>query len=161
MNKEYSVEEARVKAENYCAMAERCKAEVRLKLQQWGIAVESLEMILTHLEKECFINEVRYAKAFVRDKYRFSQWGRVKIAHALRMKGVSDSCIKEGLQQIDDEEYLSILQGLLAKKKRTIKYANDYELNGKLIRFAASHGYEMGEILLCLKELGCSDESLD
>lgn len=161
MRKEYSAEEACAKAEAYCTLAERCKSEVRLKLQQLGTAADVVEGILTHLEDECFIDELRYAKAFVRDKYRFSQWGRVKISHALKMKCIMASYIEEGLKQIDDEEYQSILSGLLSKKKRTVKYANHYELNGKLIRFAIGHGYEMNEILLCLKQIGCSDEYLD
>lgn len=161
MKKIYSEEEARVKAENYCAMAERCISEVKCKLQQWGTTMEAAEKILVHLEKEGFVDEYRYAKAFVRDKYRFSQWGRIKIAQALRMKNLPDICIEEGLQEIDDEEYLSVLSKLLVKKKRTVRCANEYELNGKLIRFAAGHGYGMGEILSCLKQIGCSDEYLD
>ncbi len=84
MKKEMSENEARYKAEAYCSMAEHCRAEVMEKLYQWGVSSEWMEGILNHLEQEGYIDQVRYAKAFVRDKYRFNQWGRIKIAQSLR-----------------------------------------------------------------------------
>lgn len=161
MKKECSESEVRIKAEAYCSVAERCRSEVAQKLWQWGASAEAEASILKHLEVENYVDENRYAIAFVRDKYRFSQWGRIKIIHALRMKHISESDIKEGLEHIDEEEYLSILNDLLSRKKRTVKASNDYERNGKLIRFAAGHGYELDDILSCLKQQGCGDEYME
>ena len=161
MKKECSVDEARVKAEIYCAKAERCKCEVLHKLQLWGAPMEHEENILAHLEKEGYIDESRYAKAFVRDKYRFSQWGTMKISQALRLKRIPDASIKKALLEINVDEYLSILKQMLAKKKPSVKYANDYEMRGKLIRYAVGHGYEMDDILFCLQQLEIEDEYLD
>lgn len=161
MKKEYSVEEARNKAEAYCSVAERCPMEVATKLTQWGVSAESVDEIIGQLIKEKFIDSLRYAKAFTRDKYRFNQWGRVKIAQALRMKQIASTEIRLALEEIDEEEYRSILRSLMAKKLKTIKTANDYERSGKLIRFAVGHGYEMESILDCMKQLGCEDESFD
>lgn len=154
MKKECSVEEARFKAEAYCSASEHCRADVLEKLYQWGAPEETWRDILGHLEKEKYIDESRYAVAFVRDKYRFNQWGRIKISQALRMKQIPASCISEALEEIEEGEYLSVLTSLLKKKLRSVKASNDYERNGKLIRFAAGHGYEMSDILLCLKKLG-------
>lgn len=161
MKKEISAEEALVKAEAYCSMSEHCKAEVLTKLQQWGAPEESWEGVISHLLKERYIDEQRYANFFVRDKYRFNQWGRVKISQALRMKHIPSACISEAMKEIDEAEYHSILSALLKKKARSIKASNDYERRGKLIRFAASHGYEMGDILQCMNQLGYDDEYLD
>ena len=161
MKKEISAEEARIKAEAYCSASEHCASEVMGKLQQWGAPEDAWEAIVRHLEKERYIDECRYACAFVRDKYRFNQWGRIKIAQALRMKQISSSCISEALEEIDEGEYLSVLFSLLKRKARTVKASGDYERNGKLIRFAASHGYEMGDILQCMKKMGCDDEYMD
>ena len=102
-----------------------------------------------------------FAKAFVRDKYRFNQWGRVKIANALRMKCISSACIAEAMEQIDEDEYLDILATLLKKKLGSVKGANDYERNGKLIRFAMGHGYEMNDILMCIKQMGYDNEYME
>lgn len=154
VKKELSVQEARFKAEAYCSASEHCKADVFGKLYQWGVPGELWEDIVNHLEKEKYINENRYAVAFVRDKYRFNQWGRVKISQALRMKHIPKDYIAAAMEDIEEREYLSVLTSLLKKKLRSIKASNDYERNGKLIRFAVGHGYEMGDILRCLKTLG-------
>lgn len=161
MKKEMSAEEARLKAEAYCSLSEHCKSEVLGKLQQWGAPEKTWEAILNHLEKERYIDESRYATFFVRDKYRFNQWGRIKIAQALRMKHIPSACIDEAMEEIDEQEYLNILTSLLKKKVRSIKASNDYERNGKLVRFAAGHGYEIGDILLCMKRMGYDDEYME
>lgn len=161
MKKEMSVEEARLKAEAYCSLSEHCKSEVLGKLQQWGAPEKTWEAILNHLEKERYVDESRYATFFVRDKYRFNQWGRIKIAQALRMKHIPSACIDEAMEEIDEQEYLNILTSLLKKKVRSIKASNDYERNGKLVRFAAGHGYEIGDILLCMKRMGYDDEYME
>jgi regulatory protein len=161
MKKELSAEEARLKAEAYCSLSEHCKSEVLGKLQQWGAPEETWEAILNHLEKERYVDESRYATFFVRDKYRFNQWGRIKIAQALRMKHIPSACIDEAMEEIDEQEYLNILTSLLKKKVRSIKASNDYERNGKLVRFAAGHGYEIGDILLCMKRMGYDDEYME
>lgn len=161
MKKELSAEEARLKAEAYCSLSEHCKSEVLGKLQQWGAPEKTWEAILNHLEKERYVDESRYATFFVRDKYRFNQWGRIKIAQALRMKHIPSACIDEAMEEIDEQEYLNILTSLLKKKVRSIKASNDYERNGKLVRFAVGHGYEIGDILLCMKRIGYDDEYME
>ena len=161
MKKELSAEEARLKAEAYCSLSEHCKSEVLGKLQQWGAPEKTWEAILHHLAKECYVDESRYATFFVRDKYRFNQWGRIKIAQSLRMKHIPSACIDEAMEEIDEQEYLNILTSLLKKKVRSIKASNDYERNGKLVRFAAGHGYEIGDILLCMKRMGYDDEYME
>lgn len=161
MKKECTAEEARFKAEAYCSLVEHCSDDVLRKLEQWGVPSESHEQIIEYLKKERFIDERRYAIAFVRDKYRFNQWGRIKIAQALRMKHIPSACIDEAMEEIDEQEYLNILTSLLKKKVRSIKASNDYERNGKLVRFAAGHGYEIGDILLCMKRMGYDDEYME
>ena len=161
MKKEMSAEEARLKAEAYCSLSEHCKSEVLGKLQQWGAPEKTWEAILNHLEQERYVDESRYATFFVRDKYRFNQWGRIKIAQALRMKHIPSACIDEAMEEIDEQEYINILTSLLKKKVRSIKASNDYERNGKLVRFAAGHGYEIGDILLCMKRMGYDDEYME
>lgn len=161
MKKEMSENEARYKAEAYCSMAEHCRTEVLEKLYQWGVSPVWMDGILNHLEQEGYIDHLRYAKAFVRDKYRFNQWGRVKIAQALRQKHLSSAEISPAMEEIDEAEYLSILECLINRKLPGIKAKNTFERNGKLVRFAASRGYEMDEILCCLKRIGCDDGAFD
>lgn len=161
MKKECTSDEARVKAEAYCAVSEHCKDEVFRKLEQWGAPADSFEPIIQHLEEENYLDEQRYAIAFVRDKYRFNQWGKMKISQALKLKHVPSGCISRAMQEIDEEEYRVILASLLRKKRQGIKANNEYERNGKLIRFAIGHGYEMDEILRCIQQMGFDDGDME
>ena len=161
MKKEMSENEARFKAEAYCSMAEHCRAEVMEKLYQWGVPPVWMDGILNHLEQEGYIDSLRYAKAFVRDKYRFNQWGRIKITQSLRQKHLASADIVVAMEEIDEEEYFSVLEHLIARKLPSIKAKNSFERNGKLVRFAASRGYEINEILRCMKRLGCDDSAFE
>lgn len=155
--KEYTEDELKYKAEAYCSASERCPAEVEKKLMQWGGSSEIIETIMLHLFKERYLDTVRYCCFFVRDKYRFNQWGRMKIAQALRMKQLSATDIEKGMAEIDDMEYHSILSNLLKQKSRSIKSATTYERNAKLIRFAAGRGFLMDEILQHIKQVDQDD----
>lgn len=151
--KEYTDKELLSKAEAYCSTTERCPSEVLSKLRQWGSTEQLSSAIIAHLLKEQFLNEKRYCTAFVRDKYRFNQWGRIKIAQALRMKQLPEEAIDAGLQDIDEEEYTNGLQKLLRQKGKSIKAANAYEHNTKLIRFAIGKGFSMNEVLKYVKQI--------
>lgn len=161
MKKECTEDEARLKAEAYCVAAERCTDDVLHKLDQWGLPASSHELVIEHLKKERYIDDARYAVAYVRDKYRFNQWGRIKISQALKMKYIDSRSISLALQEIDEEEYLSILSSLLRKKAKSVKANSEYERNGKLLRFAASHGYEMDTILRCMEQMEDEDELVE
>lgn len=161
MKKECTESEARLKAEAYCAAAERCISEVRRKLQLWGVSEDSAEIIIQTLVKDNYISEQRYVVAFVREKHRFNRWGTSKIAQALRMKQLPSALIEEAMHELDKEEYLSALSSLLQKKMKEVKARNDYERNGKLIRFALGRGYGMDDILSCLRKMGCDDEYME
>ena len=161
MEKEISVKMACSKAEAYCSASEHCRKDVLVKLQQWGAPEDAWESILEHLQNEKYIDEFRYAVSFVRDKYRFNQWGRIKIGQALRVKDISAAHVAEAMKEIDEEEYHAILLALIRKKARSVKASSAYERQGKLVRFAASHGYEIGDILQCIEELGLADEFVD
>lgn len=156
--KEYTEAELKYKAESYCSKSEHCPEEVREKLRQWGATAEVAERILAALEKDRFVDTVRFCRAFVRDKYRFNQWGRMKIVQALRMKRLSSEDIEEGLEEIDDEEYAGILKNLLVQKSRSLKGGTEYERNAKLIRFAVGRGFAMDEVLRYVHQ---KDEFLD
>lgn len=134
----------------YCAASEHCRAEIEGKLQRWGIAYQVIERILKRLEEEKYIDEERFCRAFIRDKYRFAKWGKMKIRQSLQLKKISSTVYGPYLNEIDLEEYISILNDLLASKRKSVRAKNLFELNGKLIRFALSRGFEMKDILHCI-----------
>ena len=153
MSAQITEEEALNKVASYCSSAEHCRAEINDKLQRWGIAYEAIARILSRLETEKYIDDERYCRAFVKDKFRFAKWGKVKIAQGLYMKKISSDTVWRYLNEIDEEEYLQVLNGLLASKRKSIHARNEYERNQKLIRFAMSRGFEMKDIKRCIEVL--------
>lgn len=150
MSAQLTDEEALNRVASYCSTAEHCRAEINEKLQRWGIAYETINRILDQLEVQKYIDDERYCRAFVKDKYRFAKWGKRKIAQGLYMKKIASDVAWRYLNEIDEDEYLSILNGLLASKRKSIHAKDDYELNGKLMRFAMSRGFELKDIRRCI-----------
>lgn len=135
----------------YCSAAEHCRAEIAEKLQRWGIAYDAIDRILNRLEQEKYIDEERFCRAFINDKYRFAKWGKKKIGQALQLKKIPSSVYWPYLNEIDEEEYRAVLQNLLQAKRKSVHAGSEYELNGKLIRFALSRGFEMKDIARCME----------
>ena len=141
------------KASAYCATAEHCEADVRTKLQTWACAPEHIDKIIDYLKQENFLNEQRYCNAFVRDKFRFNQWGKTKIAMMLRTKNIAEETIAEAIDQIDDETYQQTVTTLLQTKLKGLKYRDEYDRKAKLIRFAQGRGFEYRIIAAAIEQL--------
>lgn len=141
------------KASAYCATAEHCEADVREKLRTWTCAPEHIDKIIDYLQQENFLNEQRYCNAFVRDKFRFNQWGKTKIAIMLRAKNIAEETIAEAIDQIDDETYQQTVTTLLQTKLKGLKYRDEYDRKAKLIRFAQGRGFEYGIIAAAIEQL--------
>ncbi len=117
------------------------------KLKRWEVAEEVAERIVAKLVKEKFIDEERYARAFVKDKFRYNHWGKVKIEHELKMRRIASRHIELGLEELKEEDNLETLRQIIEKKRPSVKGKNDYEIKGKLIRFALGRGFEMDDIM--------------
>lgn len=149
--KELTENEALQKAAAFCSGAEHCRSEIVRKLALWGLPAPSIEKITAYLQKEKYIDEERYCRAFVHDKVLYNKWGRTKIRMALRQKQISETAIKLALSDLPADDYLTGLQNILKAKSKTIKAANEYEKRNKLIRFALSRGFEMDAVCQCLQ----------
>ena len=150
-------QEAYLQLAAVCAQAEHCEQEMRDIMKRWEIDATTQDSIIARLVKERYINDERYARAFVKDKIRYNKWGRRKVQQALWMKRISDDIQQRVLDEIDEKEYLDVLIPLLKQKRKTIKANNDYELNQKLVRFALSRGFDFSIIRQCLTV----DEDMD
>ena len=133
-----------------CSVSEQCLSDIEAKLSRYDLTEEERTHILRHLVKEKYVDDRRYAEAYVKDKYRFNKWGRIKIAQGLRMKGIDTETIKSAMGAIDEEEYMDILRDLIKAKRRSTRGSSEYEINGKLIRFATGRGFEFAAIRECL-----------
>ncbi|WP_244824727.1 regulatory protein RecX [Carboxylicivirga mesophila] len=130
------------KAAALCSRKEYCTTDIRKKLVNWELGDEEVEAVLVRLVNEKFIDDSRYASYYVKDKFLFNGWGRIKIRFMLRSKGLSSSMIDEALEQIVDADYSEKLAELLHSKNRQIKNKDAWQTKAALVRFAQSRGFE-------------------
>lgn len=133
-----------------CAQAEHCQWEMLEKMRRWELPEEEQARVMQRLVSERYVDDERYARAFVKDKVHYNKWGRRKVEQALWQKHIDEDIRQRVLDEVDDSEYLAVLKPLLQQKRRSTKAANDYELNQKLVRFAVSRGFTFDIIRQCL-----------
>ncbi len=151
--KAISNKEALLRVQQLCSVKENCKHDIKEKLLQWGLIETDIEIIISKLVKNDFINEKRYAKFYVRDKYRFNKWGRIKIKYQLMQKHIPEELILSAYNEIDEKEYRKILINELSKKYKTLKSNNKYDTKAKLVRYAAGKGFENELILKTIENI--------
>lgn len=125
-----------------CARTEQCSADIHKKIIAAGLSEEEASEIVEKLREENYLNDKRYVKAYVSDKFRLNKWGKVKIRYYLRMKGLTDSLIDSELNNIDENKYRQVLIRTMKDKARTLKKKPRYEMMGQIIRFTQNRGFE-------------------
>jgi regulatory protein len=154
MKKQYwPRDEAVINIQKYCALQERCHQEVRFKLIEHGIYGDILEELIADLISNDFLNEERFAKTYARGKFRMKNWGRNKIIHELKLRKVSNYCINEALKEIDENDYIQILEKIIEKKITSTTFTNQFDRLKKLTDFALSKGYEYEIIQDVIKKI--------
>jgi regulatory protein len=148
--KEKSEQDAYLQLAALCAQAEHCQQEMRDKMKRWDIDAATQDRIVARLIKERYVDDERYARAFVKDKIRYNKWGRRKVQQGLWLKHIDDDIQERVLGEVDDSEYLAVLRPLLKQKVRSIRTENDYERTQKLVRFALGRGFTFDIIRQCL-----------
>ena len=141
-NKTYTVEEALLKLRNYCAYQERCHQEVRQKLIGMKMIPEAIDQIIVHLLEHNFLNEERFAKTYVRGKFRIKKWGRQRLTLELKKKGVSKFNINQAVREIKDDEYIETFNALAEKRVDYIRETNKLKKKKKLVDYLLYRGWE-------------------
>jgi regulatory protein len=141
------------KAMALCAGREYSPGDIASKLHSWGINSIESERIIGLLKKDNFINEERYALAFVRDKFKYNKWGKLKISAHLKTKNIPVEIIKNALDSVDDETYKQTLINLLSAHRKAVNAKNDYDLKAKLLRYGLSKGFESSLLYDLLNEI--------
>ena len=144
--KQISADNARMRLEELCVRSEHCSYELREKLKRWGVPSGESEKILEALRKARFYDDLRFARAYVRDKLLYNRWGRRKIAVGLMSKRIDRDVADEAMDEIEEEDYRRILLELATAKARGIKEGDSFEGRTRLFRFLASRGFEAGMI---------------
>ena len=134
--------EALQRAAALCSRQEQSGRHIRDKLSTWNVSEKDTDRIMKRLYEEKFLDDNRFAGFFAKDKFRFNGWGKIKISHMLRQKGIGDEIIQDALVQIDDEAYFQTCVKLMRNKSASVKDKNQFVRKGKLFRFAAGRGFE-------------------
>jgi regulatory protein len=125
-----------------CSRSEECSPDIKKKILDLGGDFEMQDRIIKRLQDEKFLDDERYVRAYTRDKFRLNKWGRVKMRYYLKMKGLQDSIIETGFEEIDEEQYVKLLIKTIKEKAKTVKKANKFEKMGQVIRYAQGRGFE-------------------
>ena len=134
--------------------SERSSGDALRLMKRWGLTDEDARKVLSRLQTERFIDDARYAEAFVRDKLNLSGWGAYKIKAALRAKGVSKEIVEDVVApMLAEADMTERLEEIMRRRLRTLKYSSAYEAKTKLIRFAASRGYDLDEAVECASKI--------
>ena len=153
MQQKITKDKALSKAMGYCAYQERCSVEVQERLKKWGVEKENISEIIKQLIENKFIDDQRYAIAFVSGKFRIKKWGRIKISVELRAKGIERETILNSLKEISDHAYMQSLKKLAVDKIRITKGKSDYIVQNKVANYLQRKGYESDLIWKTIKNL--------
>jgi regulatory protein len=135
-----------------CSHREYCCDDIINKLQSWGVESTDIPKIIDILIKENFLNETRYAAAFVKDKFKYNKWGKLKIAAHLKLKNIPPEIISIALDSIDNELYKKAVNDIITSHRRSVKAKNQYDLKAKLLRYGLSKGFESHLLYDILKD---------
>lgn len=141
-DQELVAKEAYAKMTRLCSRSEQCSTDIRKKIIAYELVDEIVDEILEKLIEEKFVDDKRFVKAYVKDKFRLNKWGKVKIRHYLRQKGLSDVLIQEELDNIDEMKYKSVLVKTMKDKAKSIRNKTKFEKMGQIIRFTQNRGFE-------------------
>jgi len=140
--KTYTPEEAKRALEHYCVYQDRCHKEVEEKLSKMRLIPEIIEIVITHLIAENFLNETRFSQSYARGKFRIKKWGKNSIVRELKFRRITDYNIKIALKEIEPSEYTETLDTLILKKIETIHEDNHFKKRKKIVDYLLRKGFE-------------------
>ncbi|MEY1639255.1 regulatory protein RecX [Tenuifilum osseticum] len=141
-----------------CARQEKCTHDLVQKLKQWGFAQAEIDKIVGKLSSDGYVDDNRFARLYVREKSRINKWGPLKLRAMLASKGIAKDIIDQALNELSYSENPINLFDLLNKKMPQVKAKNRFDLRNKLIRFGASRGFALDEVIDTVNRLLGAEE---
>ena len=151
--KSITISEAKKNIEHYCAYQERCHKEVVNKLKDLGIIQNAIDVIVTDLIQNNYLNETRFAQSFARGKFKIKKWGKVKIHRELNKREISEYNIKMGMKEISDSDYEETFNTLLDKKLSELSHLPESEQKRKIFSYLSYRGWEVEKIFEALRRI--------
>ena len=128
-----------------CSRREYCRKDVMKKVMTaLDGDVAKAEEVVAKLVEERYVDDLRYAAAFARDKASIAGWGEAKIRYMLSSKGIDRELIAQALDEVDDKRAETRLEKLMENKVRSLK--DDPQRRLKLLRFGLGRGYSYDQV---------------
>lgn len=151
--KQLTPEQALQKLKHFCGYQERSHYETQQKLYSLGLYKKDVEILLSQLIEENYLNEERYAIAFASGRFRIKQWGRIKIKYEMQQHKVSSYNITKALKSIDEIDYLATLQALAVKKWASLRSEQYLNRQAKTTSFLMQRGFEPNLIAAAITKI--------
>ncbi|WP_264565885.1 regulatory protein RecX [Flavobacterium sp. N3904] len=153
MKEVYSLKEAKLKIEHFCAYQERCHEEVVSKL--WGMKLDpdEIDEVIVHLIENNFLNEARFACSFARGKHRIKHWGKIRITNELKIRKINQTLINLALKEIEPEEYITTFEELAERNWKSITETNALKKRKKFCDYMLRRGFESNLIYDKVRQL--------
>lgn len=142
LRKSYTLEQALYILQKYCTYQDRCHIEVERKLTDMRMIPQAKEQIIMSLIEDDYLNEERFASAFVKGKFRIKKWGKIRLKLELKKRNISTYLIKIALKQISDEDYIATFEEIVNKKAKLIKANSILSKKKKLADYLFYKGWE-------------------
>lgn len=147
-------EQALDKLMAYCSKMERSEFDVRQKLFLWGITGDQAQKIVDRLNKDGFMDSERYIYSYIRGKFYYKKWGRVKMRYNLTLRGFKENAIDEAFDVLfSTVDYEQMIYEQLRRKNQSLSIHDEYQRKCKLIQFGQSRGYETEISLACVDKI--------
>lgn len=128
-----------------CSRREYCRKDLMKKVMTaLDGDVAKAEEVVAKLVEERYVDDLRYATAFARDKASIAGWGEAKIRYMLSSKGIDRELIAQALDEVDDKRAETRLEKLMENKVRSLK--DDPQRRLKLLRFGLGRGYSYDQV---------------
>ena len=128
-----------------CSRREYCRKDVMKKVMTaLDGDVAKAEEVVAKLVEERYVDDLRYATAFARDKASIAGWGEAKIRYMLSSKGIDRELIAQALDEVDGKRAETRLEKLMENKVRSLK--DDPQRRLKLLRFGLGRGYSYDQV---------------
>lgn len=140
--KSYTLEQALSRLQRYCTYQDRCHIEVERKLTEMRMIPQAKEQIIMSLIEDDYLNEERFALAFVKGKFRIKKWGRIRLKAELKKRKISKYLIRSALEQISEKDYLFTFEELANRRANSIKADSILLKKKKLADYLIYRGWE-------------------
>lgn len=137
----------------YLSYRMRAAKEIRDYLNKKEYSEDIAGIVIEKLKQYQYVNDLEFAKAFVRSRILNSTKGPLLIKQELQQKGISEVNIQESLKEFPEETQLDIVFRFAEKNTKQSKNMSDYQVKQKIGQALLAKGFSQSIIKTALAEI--------